>query len=133
MNTEVKIYNIERKWNDEPNKVTSSTQVAVGACPFEVWGDEPDEWTESQKVFDLSIFHFFESLDELKSYCDDIGGVEWRIISYEFQRVADLSQITLATPEPKPECCQFCDSDDVSRKGLCYGCFEDQYADGARW
>jgi hypothetical protein len=31
------------------------------------------------------------------------------------------------------ETCQFCDSDDVFRKGLCYGCFEDQYSDGARW
>jgi hypothetical protein len=94
MNTEVKIYNIEWNWNDEPNKVMGSTQVAVGACPFEVWGDEPDEWTENQTGFDLSIFHFFESLDELKSYCGDVGGgVEWRIISYEGIRVADLLKI----------------------------------------
>ena len=93
MKTKVKIYNIERHWNEEKSDTAVSDQVAVGACPFEVWGDEPDEWTENQTDFDLSIFHFFESLDELKSYCDDIGGVEWRIISYEFQRVADLSQI----------------------------------------
>ena len=93
MNTKVKIYNIEWHWNDDPNKTIGSTQVTVGACPFEVWGDEPDEWTENQTGFDLSIFHFFESLDELKSYCSNDGTGEWRIISYEFQRVADLSQI----------------------------------------
>jgi hypothetical protein len=94
MNTKVKIYNIEWHWNDDPNKTIGSTQVTVGACPFEVWGDEPDEWTENQTALDLSIFHFFESLDELKSYCSNWAGAdEWRIISYEFQRVADLSKI----------------------------------------
>jgi len=56
MKTAAKIYNIERKWNDEASETTTSDQVVVGACPFEVWGDEPDEWTENQTVFDQSIF-----------------------------------------------------------------------------
>jgi len=93
MKTKVKIYNIERKWNDETSDTVVSDQVAVGACPFEVWGDEPDEWTESQTILDQRIFHFFESLDELKSYCGNDGTGEWHIIGYEFQCGADLSQI----------------------------------------
>ena len=93
MKTKVKIYNIERKWNDEASETTTSDQVVVGACPFEVWGDEPDEWTENQTVFDQSIFYFFDSLDELKSCCGENGTREWHIISYEFYRDADLSRI----------------------------------------
>lgn len=38
---------------------------------------------------------------------------------------------TLATPDP--ECCEHCNLFDVFSKGLCQGCFEDQYSDGARW
>jgi len=94
MNKKVKIYNIERNWNDETSDTIVSDQVAVGACPFEVWGGEPDEWTENQTGFDQRIFHFFESLDELQSYCGTTSAInEWNIISHEFYREAYLSKI----------------------------------------
>ena len=42
-----------------------------------------------------------------------------------------IEPATLATPDP--ECCEHCNLFDVFSKGLCQGCFEDQYSDGARW
>tara|TARA_R110001632_G_scaffold209836_1_gene334663 strand:- start:293 stop:571 length:279 start_codon:yes stop_codon:yes gene_type:complete len=91
--SKIKIYNIEWNWVVDPYDEPISTQISVGACPFDVWGDEPDDWTESQTGFDQSIFHFLESLDELKSYCKNDGAGEWHIIKYEFCREADLSKI----------------------------------------
>lgn len=93
MNTKVKIYNIERHWNEEKSDTVVSDQVAVGACPFEVWGNEPDEWTENQTGFDQRIFNFFESLDEMQSYCGSNKTGEWSILSHEFYREADLLKI----------------------------------------
>ena len=49
--------------------------------------------------------------------------------------IKSLATIATPDPEPKPdpECCEHCNLFDVFSKGLCQGCFEDQYSDGARW
>jgi hypothetical protein len=89
--------------------------------------DELDE----QDIMDFIRDHRWEPLKDWEPYSiweliDDLGR--------DMLKIHELATLaTLATPEPEPECCQFCDSDDVFRRGLCYGCFEDQYADGARW
>tara|TARA_B110000037_G_scaffold16088_1_gene16706 strand:- start:162 stop:509 length:348 start_codon:yes stop_codon:yes gene_type:complete len=50
-------------------------------------------------------------------------------------KIHELATIATPDPEPKPdpECCEHCNLFDVFSKGLCQGCFEDQYSDGARW
>jgi len=90
---EIQIYDIEYCWFDEPNK-PRFTQVSVGFCPFEEWGDDMDEWTSDQTRFDESIFHFFENIEELKEHTvnDDKG--EFLIKSYEpFEKPFDPSTI----------------------------------------
>jgi len=79
---EIQIYDIEYCWFDEPNK-PRFTQVSVGFCPFEEWGDDMDKWTSDQTRFDESIFHFFEDIEDLKHYArEDDGKGEWFIKEY---------------------------------------------------
>lgn len=93
MNTKIKVYDITWNWTVDPYDEPSSTQVTVGADPFEVWGDDMDEWTDQQVGFDQNIWHFFEDMDELKSYCKNDGEGEWYIESYEFDYEDDLANI----------------------------------------
>jgi len=92
MNTKIKVYTIEWNWCDGSDDSTLPNLVTVGACPFEVWGDE-DDWTENQLAFDQQIHYWFEDMDELKSYCVNDGKSEWHINSYAFDHDNDLSQI----------------------------------------
>ena len=66
----------------------------------------------------------------------------WELIDDLARDMLKIHELaTLATPEPEPkpdpkpdpECCEHCNLFDVFSKGLCQGCFEDQYSDGARW
>mgnify|MGYP003129269288 CR=1 FL=1 len=75
----IQIYDIEWSWCDEPNEPRFS-QVCVGFCPFEEWGDDMDKWTSNQTRFDESIWHFFEDVEELKEYTQVDG--DWFIKSY---------------------------------------------------
>lgn len=54
-----------------------------------------------------------------------------QFIEYNTSTNLIIEPATLATPDP--ECCEHCNLFDVFSKGLCQGCFEDQYSDGARW
>ena len=101
MNTKVKVYNITWNYAKNPSDEDSCTQVSVGACPFEVWGDD-DDWTENQEGFDQRIWHFFDNMDELKEYtvpCDGATGNhafiddEWYITSYDFSKELDLATL----------------------------------------
>ena len=93
MNTKIKVYTIEWNWSVDPHDEPSFTRVTFGADPYEVWGDNPDEWTEEQTGWDQTIWHFFEDMDELKSYCVNDGKGEWYIESYEFDHDDDLADI----------------------------------------
>ena len=101
MNTKVKVYNITWNYAKNPSDEDSCTKVSVGACPFEVWGDD-DDWTENQEGFDQRIWHFFDNMDELKEYtvpCDGATGNhafiddEWYITSYDFSKELDLATL----------------------------------------
>ncbi len=91
-NTKVKLYRIEWRWSDGSDDSSPPTLVAVGANPYEVWGDEY-EWSDNQFGFDNDIHYWFEDMDELKSYCVNDGKGEWYIKSYEFVREHDLAEI----------------------------------------
>jgi len=93
MNTKVKVYTIEWNWSVDPYDEPSFSRVTVGANPFDVWGDDMDKWTEEQDGFDQTVWHFFEDMDELKSYCKNDGEGEWYIESYEFDHDDDLANI----------------------------------------
>ena len=90
-NTKVKLYRIEWKWSDGSDDSSPPTLVAVGANPYEVWGDEY-EWSVNQFEFDHRIHYWFEDMDELDAHCE-IGEGEWYIESYEFDREHDLEEI----------------------------------------
>ena len=101
MNTKVKVYNITWNYSKNPSDGDSHTRVSVGACPFEVWGDDLD-WTESQQEFDQRIWHSFDNMDELKEYtvpCEGATGNhafiddEWYITSYDFDHELDLATL----------------------------------------
>jgi hypothetical protein len=92
MNTKIKVYRIEWKWSDNSDDSSPPTLVAVGANPYEVWGDEY-EWSVNQFEFDHRIHYWFEDMDELKSYCKNDGEGEWYIESYEFEYDDDLANI----------------------------------------
>ena len=77
----MQIYDIEYTWFDEPNE-PRFTQVSVGFCPFEEWGDLED-WTSEQTRFDESIFYFFENIEELKEHTVNDNKGEFLIKSYE--------------------------------------------------
>lgn len=93
MNTKIKVYDVAWNWTVDPYDEPCETQVTVGANPFDVWGDNPDEWTLDQTEWDRSIWHFFEDMDELKSYCVNNGKGEWYIESYDFDYEDDLANI----------------------------------------
>ena len=93
MNTKIKVYTIEWNWSVDPYDEPSFSRVTVGADPYEVWGDDPDEWTEEQVGWDQTIWHFFEDMDELKSYCVNDGKGEWYIKSHEFDHELDLATL----------------------------------------
>ena len=93
MNTKIKVYDIAWNWTVDPYDKPSETQVTVGANPYDVWGDNPDDWTLDQTEWDQRIWHFFEDMDELKSYCLNNGKGEWYIESYEFDFEDDLANI----------------------------------------
>ena len=93
--------------------------------------DELDE----QDIMDFIRDHRWEPFEQWEPHgiwelIDDLGR--------DMLKIHELA--TIATPEPEPEpapkqpeTCEFCDSEDIFHKGLCGGCFEDQYSDGARW
>jgi len=89
--TKIKLYRIEWKWCDDSDDSSPPTLVAVGANPYEVWGDEY-EWSDNQFGFDNDIHYWFEDMDELEAHCE-IGETEWHIESYEFVREHDLAEI----------------------------------------
>jgi hypothetical protein len=93
-NTKVKVYNITWNWDIDPYDEPSETQVTLGACPFELWGDDTDKWTEEQVGFDQSIWHFFNDEEDFQSYVGkkEDGG-DWHIIDYEFSHEEDLAEI----------------------------------------
>ena len=94
MNTKVKVYDIIWNWDIDPHDEPCNSQVTVGADPFEVWGDELDDWTEEQIGFDQEHWHFFEDEEDLQTY---VGKKEernnWHIIKYEFSHEVDLTDI----------------------------------------
>lgn len=93
-NTKVKVYNITWNWDIDPYDKPGETQVALGACPFELWGNDINEWTEEQFFFDQTIWHFFDDEKDFQSYVGKYeDGSDWHIINYEFSHEEDLAEI----------------------------------------
>jgi len=110
------------------------TQAHIRASMFYLTDELPSNFDEldEQDVMDFIRDHRWQPFEDWEPH-----GI-WELIddlSKDMLKIHELA--TLSTPEPNPDpkadCCQFCDSDDVFRTGLCQGCFEDQYSDGARW
>ncbi len=88
----IQIYNIKMYWYDDPSQ-PSFYRVSVGFCPFEEFGDDLEDWTDSQTAFDESIFYFFQDLEELKEYTKKSGLGEWYIEKYDLDETINLEDI----------------------------------------
>jgi hypothetical protein len=110
------------------------SQAYLRASKFYLTDELPSNFDEldEQDIMDFIRDHRWQPFEDWEPH-----GI-WELIDDLARDMLKIHELaTLSTPkhEPKPEpkCCQFCDRVDVLRKGLCYGCFEDQYSDGARW
>jgi len=88
----IQIYNIKMYWYDEPSQ-PYFYRVSVGFDPFEEWGENDIEWTNSQSEFDESLFYCFEDLEELKEYTKKNGYGEWYIEKYDLDEIINLEDI----------------------------------------
>ena len=113
------------------------TQAHIRASKFYLCEPLPEDFDELDEygLMDFIRDHRWQPFEDWGSQ-----GI-WELIddlAIDMLKIHELA--TIATPEPEPEpapkqpeTCEFCDSEDIFHKGLCDGCFEDQYSDGARW
>ena len=88
----IQIYNVKMYWYDEPSQ-PYFYRVTVGLCPEREWGDNLENWTDSQTAFDETIFYCFEDLEELKEYTKKNGYGEWYIEKYDLDETINLEDI----------------------------------------
>ena len=81
-------------WYDEPSQ-PNFYRVSVGFLPEREWGDDLENWTDSQTAFDETIFYYFEDLEELKEYTQKEGVAfgEWYIEKYDLDETINLEDI----------------------------------------
>lgn len=113
------------------------TQAHIRASMFYLTDELPSNFDEldEQDIMDFIRDHRWQPFEDWEPH-----GI-WELIDDLARDMLKIHELaTLATPEPEPEpapkqpeTCEFCDSEDVFRKCLCYGCWEDQYSDGAKW
>lgn len=113
----------------------NKSQAHIRASKFYLCEPLPEDFDELDEygVMDFIRDHKWQPFEDWGSQ-----GI-WELIDDLADDMLKIHELaTLATPEPKPqpdpECCEHCGkTDDALRSKLCYGCFEDQYSDGARW
>jgi hypothetical protein len=110
------------------------SQAYVRASRFYLTDELPSKFDEldEQDIMDFIRDHRWQPFEDWEPH-----GI-WELIDDLAKEILEIHELaTLATPDPepehKPETCKHCESDDVFRKCLCYGCWEDQYSDGAKW
>jgi len=105
-------------------------QSYIRASKFYLTDELPSNFDEldEQDVMEYIRDHRWQPFEDWEPH-----GI-WELIDDLARDMLKIHELaTVATPKPEPKCCQFCDSDDVFRTGLCYGCWNDQYSDRARW
>ena len=107
----------------------NKSQAYVRASRFYLTDELPSNFDEldEQDIMDFIRDHGWQPFEDWEPH-----GI-WELIDDLAREMLKIHK--LATPEPKlkpkPEkkCCEFCDSNDIFRSGLCYICWEDQYSD----
>ena len=107
------------------------SQAYVRASRFYLTEELPSKFDEldEQDIMDFIRDHRWQPFEDWEPH-----GI-WELIDDLAKEILEIHELATPDPEPepKPETCKHCESDDVFRKCLCYGCWEDQYSDGARW